>query len=202
MILSKRVISLTWVVMGHTYSTFGPYGQALVNNANIFRAEWIKDDAFGAVINAFPSVDTFFIIGATLLTFLTLKELDKMANKGASASESAFFWMKYYVHRYIRLTAVYAVILLFHASLIKLFATGPQSEYMMMNHESCQADWWKNLLYINNFSFTGRGCMGQTWYLAVEMQCFIITPLLIWPLWRYPNIGLGLISIFFLAGKI
>ena len=136
--------------MGHTYSTFGPYGQALVNNANIFRAEWIKDDAFGAVINAFPSVDTFFIIGATLLTFLTLKELEKMANKGASPSESAFFWMKYYVHRYIRLTGVYAAILLFHASLIKLFATGPQSEYMMMHHESCQADWWKNLLYINN----------------------------------------------------
>ena len=187
--------------MGHTYSTFGPYGTALINNANIFRGEWVKDGAFAAVINAFPSVDTFFIIGATLLTFLTLKELDKLANKGASVGESAFFWMKYYVHRYIRLTGVYACILLFHASLLKLFATGPQSEWMMMNVDACQEDWWKNLLYINNFSFTGRGCMGQTWYLAVEMQCFIITPLLIWPLWRYPKVGLGLVSAGFLAGK-
>ena len=196
----KRVISLTWVVMGHTYSSFGPFGHALINNSNIFRAEWINDGAFAAVINAFPSVDTFFIIGATLLTFLTLKELDKLSNKGAGVTESAFFWFKYYVHRYIRLTGVYAVILLFHASLIKLFATGPQSEWMMMHHESCQADWWKNLLYINNFSFSGAGCMGQTWYLAVEMQCFIITPLLIWPLWKFPKLGLGLISIFFMAG--
>ena len=187
--------------MGHTYSTFGPYGTALINNANIFRGEWVKDGAFAAVINAFPSVDTFFIIGATLLTFLTLKELDKLANKGASVGESAFFWMKYYVHRYIRLTGVYACILLFHASLLKLFATGPQSEWMMMNVDACQEDWWKNLLYINNFSFTGRGCMGQTWYLAVEMQCFIITPLLIWPLWRFPKVGLGLVSAGFLACK-
>ena len=43
--------------------------------------------------------------------------------------------------------------------------------------------------------------MGQTWYLAVEMQCFIITPLLIWPLWRFPKFGFGLISTFTVAGK-
>ena len=145
------MISLTWVVLGHTYSQFGPYGMALVNNEDIFRAEYIKDDALGgALFNAFPSVDTFFFIGATLLTFLTMKELDKLANKGADVADSVFFWFKYYVHRYIRLTGVYAVILLFHASLIKLFATGPQSEWMMFHHNGCQENWWKNLLYINN----------------------------------------------------
>lgn len=42
--------------------------------------------------------------------------------------------------------------------------------------------------------------MGQTWYLAVEMQCFIITPLLIWPLWKFPKFGLGLVSSFIVVG--
>ena len=153
------MISLTWVVLGHTYSQFGPYGMALVNNEDIFRAEYIKDDALGgALFNAFPSVDTFFFIGATLLTFLTMKELDKLANKGAGVADSVFFWFKYYVHRYIRLTGVYAVILLFHASLIKLFATGPQSGWMMFHHTQCQEDWWKNLLYINNLWVKFKYC--------------------------------------------
>ena len=116
----------------------------------------MHNDAMGAIFNAYLSVDTFFIIGATLLTFITLKELDKAANKGATATSTAFFWFKYYVHRYIRLTGVYAVILFFHASLIKLFATGPQSSWVMMHHDVCQDNWWKNLLYINNLVVSNR----------------------------------------------
>ena len=145
-----RVLSLFWVAIGHCYASFGPYGKAMVHNMNIFRDQYMHDDAMGAIFNAYLSVDTFFFIGATLLTFITLKELDKAANKGATAASKAFFWFKYYVHRYIRLTGVYAVILFFHASLIKLFATGPQSNWVMMHHDVCQDNWWKNLLYINN----------------------------------------------------
>ena len=145
-----RVLSLFWVVIGHCYASFGPYGKAMVHNMNIFRDQYMRDDAMGAIFNAYLSVDTFFFIGATLLTFITLKELDKAASKGATAGSKAFFWFKYYVHRYIRLTGVYAVILFFHASLIKLFATGPQSNWVMMHHDVCQDNWWKNLLYINN----------------------------------------------------
>ena len=60
--------------------------------------------------NAFPSVDSFFLIGqlshclfllyqssgATLLSYLTLKELDK--NNGGSLK----FWIMFIVHRYLR----------------------------------------------------------------------------------------------------
>ena len=62
----------------------------MVNNINIFRSEYMHNDAMGAIFNAYLSVDTFFIIGATLLTFITLKELDKAANKGATATSKAF----------------------------------------------------------------------------------------------------------------
>ena len=142
----------------------------MVNNMNIFRSDYIKDDAMGVVFNAYPSVDTFFFIGATLLTFITLKELDKAANKGATAASQVLFWFKYYVHRYIRLTGVYAVILFFHASLIKLFATGPQSSWMMTHHDVCQDNWWKNLLYINNIVVC-RSRMKTDKYKAVDVDC-------------------------------
>ncbi|KZR96828.1 Nose resistant to fluoxetine protein, partial [Daphnia magna] len=35
------------------------------------------------------------------------------------------------------------------------------------------------------------GCMGQTWYLAVDMQLFVISPLIVYPLWRWKKPGLA-----------
>ena len=59
----------------------------MVNNLNIYAEEFIVDGAMNVIFNAFPSVDSFFLIGATLLTYLTLKELDR--NKGGSVD----FWI-------------------------------------------------------------------------------------------------------------
>ena len=111
---------------------------------------------FAAVTNALPSVDSFFLIGkvpspkivccclsyqssgATLLSYLTLKELDK--NNGGSLK----FWIMFVVHRYIRsnkrelllrsihivvmvrLTGLYAIVIGLTSTLVKFFATGIQ----------------------------------------------------------------------------
>lgn len=32
--------------------------------------------------------------------------------------------------------------------------------------------------------------MGQTWYLEVDMQLFVVAPLFIYPLWRWRKVGL------------
>ena len=50
--------------------------------------------AFQAVTNAFPSVDTFFLLSGCLVTYLTLKELDK--------TNGRLNWIMFYVHRYLR----------------------------------------------------------------------------------------------------
>ena len=90
-----RFCLITLLSLGHSYSSFGPYGQALVNNYGDL-IDWVQDGAMAVVFNAFPSVDTFFLIGATLLSYITLKELEK--NNGSGP----VFWIKFYVHRYIR----------------------------------------------------------------------------------------------------
>ena len=33
--------------------------------------------------------------------------------------------------------------------------------------------------------------MGETWYLACDMQMFIVSPLFIYPLWRWWKIGIS-----------
>jgi peptidoglycan/LPS O-acetylase OafA/YrhL len=43
--------------------------------------------------------------------------------------------------------------------------------------------------------------MGETWYLACDMQMFILSPLFIYPLWRWRKIGLSW-AIFNILGLI
>ena len=46
--------------------------------------------------------------------------------------------MKCFQSRYIRLTGVYAIIIGLHATLLKYFATGPQSYQVMSQVTKCQ----------------------------------------------------------------
>merc|ERR1719466_687775 len=122
-------------------------GGLLVSNSAIIVGDmWLKNKAFAAVANAIPSVDTFFLIGSALLTYGTLKQLERT---GAGLK----FWLLYFVHRYIRLTGVYAVIVMFHTTLLRYFATGPTSYNISITVQSCRDSWWWNLLYVGNLPF-------------------------------------------------
>lgn len=41
--------------------------------------------------------------------------------------------------------------------------------------------------------------MPHTWYLALDMQLFLLTPIVIYVLWRWPKAGLGCLA-FFMVG--
>ena len=43
--------------------------------------------------------------------------------------------------------------------------------------------------------------MEQTWYLALDMQLFVLSPLFVYLLWRRKNIGLAALA-FVLVGTI
>ena len=168
---------------------------------------------FAVVVNSFPSVDSFFLIGATLLAYATMKELDK--KNGGDFK----FWFLFYFHRFVRLTGVYAIVLGFHATLLKNFTDGAASHHVQQNVDTYQEMWWKNLLYINNLMVSAlcrveshcriavqwddvSNCMSHSWYLAIDMQFFIISPCIIWVMWKFPRIGNYLAGLLTLAGKI
>ena len=70
------------------------------------------------------------------------------------------------------------------ATLIKFL---PRGAHNFWYTEGCAEDWYTNLLYYNNYQ--KDRCLGQSWYLAVEMQCFIITPVLILLMYWKPVVG-------------
>ncbi|KZS08085.1 putative Nose resistant to fluoxetine protein, partial [Daphnia magna] len=107
-----RFFSTCWVVLGHTFSLAA--SRTMNRKALV---EDLKTVGMQTIGNATVSVDTFFLMSGLLVSYLLLRELDRTKGK--------FNAGLYYLHRYLRLTIVYAFILGFIAALTIYVGTGP-----------------------------------------------------------------------------
>merc|ERR1712045_323014 len=78
---------------------------------------------FEAVMQGEYSVDTFFFIGATLLSYLLLKDLDK--SNGWFHAKGLVRMLLFYINRILRITIPYALALGTVIGLIPLIITQP-----------------------------------------------------------------------------
>uniref|UniRef100_A0A1I8F1A6 Acyl_transf_3 domain-containing protein n=1 Tax=Macrostomum lignano TaxID=282301 RepID=A0A1I8F1A6_9PLAT len=173
-----RFLSMSWVILGHTY--YFAFGS--LNNMGQLYAGWQNDWTFQVIANATVSVDSFFVLSGLLSTYLFFRELQRMGGGLRKIN-----WLMFYVHRYWRLTPPYLLVMATYAPA----AIDPQ----------CPTDWWKNALYINNLfsAESGAGCMGWSWYLANDMQFYIVSPMLFCLLAIKPALGVGVTSALLLA---
>ncbi|CAL1277772.1 unnamed protein product [Larinioides sclopetarius] len=105
--------------------------------------------------------------------------------------------MYFYIHRYIRLTPVYMIVVAFYSTLNKYLGSGPIWPDAAANTDpNCDVSLWRNLLYFSNFQPDIQKCMAWTWYLANDMQFYIISPLFLVTLWRWPKIGYSVMASF------
>ncbi|KAK3088500.1 hypothetical protein FSP39_019900 [Pinctada imbricata] len=102
----------------------------------------------------------------------------------------------------LRLTPVYMLLLGVYTCLYRYAGDGPSyNMYHQPESEGCTEKWWTNLLYINNFVYPDlqpAGCLGHSWYLANDMQFYVLSPLIIVPFFVHPVFG-GIMSIVFLG---
>lgn len=179
-----RVLSMLWVILGHTFSM-----PAMIGTLNPETGiNWLKRYGFLFVSNAFFSVDTFFFLSGLLVTYLTLKLMKKEQGK--------IPWHWFYFHRYWRLSPVLAITMLFYVCVTPYFGHGPYAQSLGVR-ELCPKYWWTNLLYINNFYPVSGAymCIGWVWYLANDMQFYVISPIILIPLFFIPWLGLSLIAV-------
>ncbi|WAR14881.1 NRF6-like protein [Mya arenaria] len=141
-----RFLSLTWVIIGHTYS----YG--ILSQDETFTTDNLLDFApiyerftFQAVIGGGFAVDTFFVLSAFLVTWLQLKDIAKRTKKC-----SIGHFIMYYFHRFWRLTPLYMLVLMAFACLYQYLGSGPFWPSKIWDAEHCKTNWWTNLLYVNN----------------------------------------------------
>lgn len=126
-----------------------------------------------------------------------------------------------YFHRYIRLTPSLAVVILYIMSWYKYAGEGPMWTKLGTQDQRCSHTWWATLLYLQNYLFpssmvriyplnnllddltfpTHLQCISQSWYLAVDMQLYILSPIFLLSLWKWrhkavvPIALLGLLSL-------
>ncbi|KAK7095323.1 nose resistant to fluoxetine protein 6-like isoform X2 [Littorina saxatilis] len=181
-----RFLSMTWVVLGHAFifpitaggMNTGPYLQ-----------EVIKRWSFQAILNATVSVDTFFVLSGLLVAYLSLKEMKKNSGK--------INWFMFFFHRFWRLTPAYMLVIMVYVCLSPYWGEGPFWPSANPDRDNCESSWWANLLYINNLANTDKQCLAQSWYLANDMQFYILSPLIFVPFYFSPIFG-AVSSIIFL----
>ena len=180
-----RVISMFWVILGHV--TFWPWQTLIYANSLEFYEKMPKHFLFQPIINFTLSVDSFFVLSGLLLSYLTMKEMKRNQGK--------FTFISFYLHRLLRLSPAYYLVVVLYFKLFPYIGSGP---FWLFKDEvdNCEKYWWTDILYINNFypaSYTDM-CYVLSWYLAVVMQFFMISPIFLLLLYHFWEIGFAVIA--------
>ena len=181
----EKKITCRRVILGHHFL----FGQSNLHARNKEYIGYVQGQhggglAFEAVMQGEYSVDSFLFIGATLLSYLLLKDLDK-SNGWFSSGAGLVRMVLFYLNRYLRITIPYALTMAVFIGVMPLVLKDSMDagHLAYAEAEECKRVMGYNMAYINIFPDYNGSCMGQTWYLSCDMLLFIVSPLLIYPLW-------------------
>ncbi|XP_041447569.1 nose resistant to fluoxetine protein 6-like [Drosophila obscura] len=172
-----RGMSLIWVCFGHDYLI--GITSPNINFLDVYK--WAKSPFMVVIYEGVFAVDTFFFISGMLVSMVALRSMEKAKGK--------LNIPLMYLHRYLRLTPIVAVAILVYLKVLPLMADGPLfGNWNFDNYDSCNENWYWTLLYIQNYA-ADRICLAQTWYLAIDMQLYIIAPLLLIVVYKWGTKG-------------
>lgn len=195
-----RVISLCWVIVANSYVTLDPRATKGLTRTR----EAPRDFLFQLIVQASLAIETFFFLSGLLMSLsfsryklsdLTWnKNVKKQSTTSSSNRINILNWFRFYFHRYIRLTAP-AMLIIALAMFAHRYGDGPLwHEVTHRAHFSCSQNWWRHLLHIANFIDTRQTCFIHYWYIAADMQLFLIAPILLLLLNKFARFGALLIS--------
>ncbi|KAH0817641.1 hypothetical protein GEV33_005150 [Tenebrio molitor] len=172
-----RFISVCYVMFGHRFMT----GMLFPSINSLDLIDWILNYTSTVIIGGTICVDSFLFVSGMLVSYGFFETVTK--NK-------SFNVVLFYVHRYIRITLPLSVAVIVYSSFIQHFGSGPlwRETYLAMQLP-CQHFWWSTLLHIQNYINPSFLCIPQTWYLTCEMLYYFFSPLVLYPLWRWPVYG-------------
>jgi len=171
-----RAMSMGWVILGHELAFEASIGYinpfAILPPTGALKG-WLAQILFSSRY----AVDTFFFISGFLVFHSVMQRLTK-------GTEITARWvLGYAAHRWIRLTPTYMFCILLWWKIAPLLGSGPMWFHWRGYAELCDNFWWTNILYINNLVPFGYGengtCFFHGWYLANDMQFYLLTPLFI-----------------------
>ncbi|XP_071034404.1 nose resistant to fluoxetine protein 6-like isoform X2 [Parasteatoda tepidariorum] len=176
-----RVLSMTWIVWGHSYLVVNYRVYDGVFHGQNFR----KDFFFQTVPFGFSAVENFFFMSSVLLSYICIRMRGKVDMK------------LLFLKRYLRLTPTMMLVVAFYA-IVGRFGSGPLWKETVADFlsKNCLERGWRNLFYLNNIFYSSKTCLGWTWYLSTDTQVFIVSLFVCAIMRRRPGRG------FLLAGLI
>nr|XP_023022147.1 nose resistant to fluoxetine protein 6-like [Leptinotarsa decemlineata] len=190
-IAGMKVYSMILIILLHR--NMFDFGAAVLNIEEI--EEYYSRFELTFILNGPILVDSFFTISGFLATYLSLHYYYKMKHK--------INILHLYIHRYIRMAPTYAVILAFYCTLFVKLGNGPLwQERIGVEQQKCQKVWWANLLFINNYYDTKNYCMFQSWYMACDMNAFLVVPIICLILYKKSIAGVLTIFVLIFASII
>uniref|UniRef100_A0A336LJU7 CSON009735 protein n=1 Tax=Culicoides sonorensis TaxID=179676 RepID=A0A336LJU7_CULSO len=130
------------------------------------------------------TIQTFFLLSGFLL-YININQIFKKNQFNLKFVGIAI------LYRYIRLTPVLIIFILFDASFLYDGGAGSGGYWKFWTEVEktlCRRNWWANLLYINNYVNVDEICLVHTWYISADTQIFVISLVLFMFMWRYPKI--------------
>ncbi|KAL7744527.1 hypothetical protein ACLKA6_017049 [Drosophila palustris] len=169
-----RCMSLIWVIYGHDYIV-----SAASPNINVVDIiSWYKTSFSMFIVHGLFSVDTFFFLSGLLVVMVSLRTMEKTKGK--------LNVPLMYLHRFLRLTPVLALCILIYMKIFPILGSGPVFKlFNNVNAKSCQENWYWTLLYVQNYVVPSDVCLPHSWYLGVDMQLYVISPLLLFALYKW-----------------
>ncbi|XP_026315721.1 uncharacterized protein LOC113227063 [Hyposmocoma kahamanoa] len=162
-----RVISMTWVVLAHSFSGFIP----IINSVDVYL--WAMSSRSTWLTSAQIGVDTFFVLSGLLLVYTTVGKISSM-----KLLKNLHL---FYLNRILRMFPLLATTVLLQVGVLHYIHDGPWWYVVAFLTSECRINWWSTLLYVQNY--IRPMCLAHTWYLAIDMQLYILSPLiLLWVL--------------------
>lgn len=128
------------------------------------------------ILNGLQFVQIFFFFSGFFAAYVMF------TNEMAKKTSAVKIFTIAFVRRYIRFGSLQAVVILLHATWLYRWGHGPIfNKINFAEREFCRRHWWKNMLFIDNYTNVPEKCLIQTWHLDCDfwLSCFGILMLLI-----------------------
>lgn len=160
-----RALAMMWVVLGHSFSSEPNWANPIDGFL------WITSWESLWVLSATVTVDTFFMLSGFLVVYTTVGKF----NSKQLLKNIHLFWL----NRLLRMFPLLATAALLEATYLNRMTDGPIWTTVEGHVHRCRTSWWSTLLHIQNYMNPTNTCIGQTWYLAIDVQLHVLSPLLL-----------------------
>ncbi|KAL1492211.1 hypothetical protein ABEB36_012693 [Hypothenemus hampei] len=173
-----RFFSALALLMAHKTMAllYNPY----INKTWMAETQAMKWSVIGR--NSVVYTDCFLLISGLLNARTILTDLDNC--------NSIKFTAKLF-NRLIRIFPGLLTVILFCTYILPHMGAGPLWPIVIESHaELCKKNMWRNFLFIHNYFGFDQMCLTHTHQIGIDMQLFIITPLIVYLLRKNSTLGL------------